>query len=286
MAEITAQSTAAHRHYDAQTTLSIENQKLAMWLYLASEVVIFSILIGGYAVFRVYRGDAVALVQDTLGIVLVTINTFILLASSYAMVMGLRAMESGNKQGFYRWIGLTALMGTICLGGQFIEYSELQHLGITLEREQFSLETPIIEETLHIEESDDSYLVEFENPNALASLKLDEVMVTPEEGEAYALGSKFENSTAQLTPEEFEVLEDHFSDTLANTTAGFGMRFYAPTAFHGLHVLVGVLWALLVLWRGSRGRYDNNTVGIEIFGLYWHFVDVVWILLFTLIYLI
>ena len=66
----------------------------------------------------------------------------------------------------------------------------------------------------------------------------------------------------------------------------FGMRFYAPTFFHGVHVLVGVLWALEVLRRGAKGRYDHNPIGIEMFGLYWHFVDVVWIMLFTLIYLV
>ncbi|MBZ0306622.1 MAG: cytochrome c oxidase subunit 3, partial [Anaerolineae bacterium] len=77
-------------------------------------------------------------------------------------------------------------------------------------------------------------------------------------------------------------------DGLENPEAfqSFGMRFYVPTAFHGAHVIAGVLWALLVLRRGSHGHYDANPVGVEIFGLYWHFVDVVWIILFTLIYLI
>ena len=285
MAQITAQPTAGH-HHDAATTLSIENQKLAMWLYLASEVVIFSILIAGYAVFRVNSGNAVAFVQDTLGVTLVTINTFILLASSFAMVMGLRAMETGNKRGFFQWIGLTAIMGTIFLGGQFTEYTELQHLGITLETAEFSLETPIFEESIRVREGEETVQIEFENIPALNSLALDEVMVTPEEGEPYALSSRFEGGEAELTHEEFELLDARFAEELADSTAGFGMRFYAPTAFHGLHVLIGVLWALLVLWRGFRGRYDHNAIGIEIFGLYWHFVDVVWILLFTLIYLI
>ena len=44
--------------------------------------------------------------------------------------------------------------------------------------------------------------------------------------------------------------------------------------------------ALEVLRRGAKGRYDSNPIGIEMFGLYWHFVEVVWIMLFTLIYLV
>jgi cytochrome c oxidase subunit III len=68
---------------------------------------------------------------------------------------------------------------------------------------------------------------------------------------------------------------------------GFGMRFYAPTAFHGAHVIVGVIWCLLVINRARKGAYNRfRYAGVEVFGLYWHFVDVVWIFLFTLIYLV
>lgn len=67
----------------------------------------------------------------------------------------------------------------------------------------------------------------------------------------------------------------------------FGSSFFVLTGFHGIHVSVGVLW-LLSLWvltlRGKIGK--ENALNVEIAGLYWHFVDVVWIVIFTLIYLI
>ncbi|HEX7049988.1 MAG TPA: cytochrome c oxidase subunit 3 [Longimicrobiales bacterium] len=67
----------------------------------------------------------------------------------------------------------------------------------------------------------------------------------------------------------------------------FGSSFYVLTGFHGAHVTVGVIW-LLALWvqalRGRLGQADALTV--EIAGLYWHFVDVVWIAIFTLVYLL
>jgi cytochrome c oxidase subunit 3 len=192
---------------EKQKQLSIANQKLAMWLYLGSEVVIFSILIGGYAIFRVNHPDNVREVHHEAGMLLVTINTFLLLSSSWAMVMGLREIQRKNRQGFLQWFGLMCALGTIFVIGQWFEYSELAANEITL---------------------------------------------------AATAG--------------------RFGD--------FGARFYAPTAFHGAHVIVGVLWGLLVMWRGYKGRYDDNPVGVEVFGLYWHFVDVVWIILFTLIYLI
>lgn len=67
----------------------------------------------------------------------------------------------------------------------------------------------------------------------------------------------------------------------------FGSSFYVLTGFHGAHVAGGVIW-LLILWvmafRGQLGIGDS--LKVEIAGLYWHFVDVVWIVIFTLVYLI
>jgi len=71
----------------------------------------------------------------------------------------------------------------------------------------------------------------------------------------------------------------------ANTDL-FGGTFYALTGFHGAHVAIGVIWVLLVALKTFRGGYNRNHLGIELAGLYWHFVDVVWIFLFTIIYLI
>lgn len=67
----------------------------------------------------------------------------------------------------------------------------------------------------------------------------------------------------------------------------FWATFFSLTAFHGLHVLAGVIY-LTCMWVGaSRGKYGSkNSTPIEIVGLYWHFVDLVWILLFTFVYLI
>lgn len=66
----------------------------------------------------------------------------------------------------------------------------------------------------------------------------------------------------------------------------FGAGFFAVTGLHGFHVFIGLIWcALTILWT-SQGRFSaQNFSRVEIFGLYWHFVDVVWIILFVLIYL-
>lgn len=67
----------------------------------------------------------------------------------------------------------------------------------------------------------------------------------------------------------------------------FGGGFYTVTGFHGFHVFIGLLWVTGLLIQATRGRFSaDNYMRVEIFGLYWHFVDVVWIILFTIIYLI
>jgi cytochrome c oxidase subunit 3 len=66
----------------------------------------------------------------------------------------------------------------------------------------------------------------------------------------------------------------------------FWTTFYSMTGFHGLHVVVGVIWLFCIWIEAIRGRYTaKNHVRVELAGLYWHFVDLVWVLLFTLVYL-
>jgi len=183
----------------------IDNLKFSVWLYLASEVVLFTLLIATYVVFRFQHPELVREAQEGMSIGLVGANTFLLLTSSWAMVRGLLAIQRQDRKGFFNWFLLMNILGTLFVALQYVEYQELAHHGITL------------------------------------------------------YGTDF---------------------------GGYGMRFYALTGFHGLHVIIGVIWGLWVMRRGMQGAYDHNWVGVEVFGLYWHFVDVVWIFLFTIIYLI
>jgi cytochrome c oxidase subunit 3 len=69
----------------------------------------------------------------------------------------------------------------------------------------------------------------------------------------------------------------------------FGSTFYAVTGFHGLHVLSGVIYLICILIGTMRGNYTKGGLSysrVELVGLFWHFVDLVWILVFTFIYLL
>jgi cytochrome c oxidase subunit 3 len=72
------------------------------------------------------------------------------------------------------------------------------------------------------------------------------------------------------------------------THNNYAAAFFVQTGFHGGHVSGGIIALAIINWKAWHGRYDDkrNTESIEMMGLYWHFVDVVWIFLFTIVYLI
>ncbi len=78
-----------------------------------------------------------------------------------------------------------------------------------------------------------------------------------------------------------------FNEGLSLSSNLFGATFFTLTGFHGMHVFVGVLWIAFVVARAFRGGVtQSNHLAVELVGLYWHFVDIVWIIIFTLVYLI
>jgi cytochrome c oxidase subunit III len=76
-------------------------------------------------------------------------------------------------------------------------------------------------------------------------------------------------------------------DNITPSVDNFGGTFYSLTCYHGLHVLSGVIYLICIFIGALRGKYGaKNSMPIEIVGLFWHFVDLVWILLFTFVYLL
>ncbi|NDJ33718.1 MAG: heme-copper oxidase subunit III, partial [Chloroflexi bacterium] len=78
-----------------------------------------------------------------------------------------------------------------------------------------------------------------------------------------------------------------FEKGITPTSDLFGTAFFVLTGFHGLHVAIGLIVLVFVMLRAFLGEFSRERfAGVETFGLYWHFVDIVWIVLFTVIYLI
>ena len=87
----------------------------------------------------------------------------------------------------------------------------------------------------------------------------------------------------------FQVYEfTHFvHEGLTISRSVFGSSFFVLTGFHGAHVTVGVIWLTILLILSLRGKLaPADALKVEIAGLYWHFVDIVWIVIFTLVYLL
>ncbi len=78
-----------------------------------------------------------------------------------------------------------------------------------------------------------------------------------------------------------------FSEGMTLGSGAFGTTYFTLTGFHGAHVFGGVLMLGVILYRGMAGQFSaKHHDAVEAVSLYWHFVDVVWILLFTILYLI
>jgi heme/copper-type cytochrome/quinol oxidase subunit 3 len=176
--------------------------KLMMWIFLASDTMFFGTLIGTYLV---YRGRSLVgpFPQDVLDIPLTTVSTFVLLMSSFLMVLALHALREDNIRYFRLWTFGVAFFGAIFLGFQVYEFAHFVDLGLTLQRNLF------------------------------------------------------------------------------------GTTFFVLTGTHGVHVTIGVIWLLSILVHSFVKPWTSkDEVYLEIAGLYWHFVDIVWIIIFTIVYLV
>jgi cytochrome c oxidase subunit 3 len=191
--EITADAQAHdHAHPD-----------LRVWgllTFLISESLMFG---GFFAAYLMVRGAASHWPPEgtEVELLLPTINTIILVSSSFVIHLGDAAIKKNDVNGLRKWYIVTALMGAVFLVGQAYEYATLG----------YGLKTNI-----------------------------------------------------------------------------FANCFYLMTGFHGLHVFIGLVLILGVLWRSRRaGHYsDHKHTGVEMAEIYWHFVDIIWIVLFALLYIL
>ena len=168
--------------------------------FLISESLMFG---GFFATYLLLRGGAEAWPPEGTEVELLvpTINTIILVSSSFVIHKGDVAIKKNDVSGLRLWYIVTAVMGSIFLAGQVYEYKTL----------------------------------------------------------GYGLATNV-----------------------------FSNCFYLMTGFHGVHVFVGLLLILGVLWRSRRDGHYSGTkhTGVEMAEIYWHFVDIIWIILFTLLYIL
>jgi heme/copper-type cytochrome/quinol oxidase subunit 3 len=207
----------------------VYSEKLGMWVFLGSEVMFFTALIGSYIILRFGNPGAFGAPGAVLNVPVTAVNTFLLICSSVTMVKAFAAASEGNLRQMRLYLLATTLIGASFVGVQAYEYLHLIHAGF--------LPSGIRE---------GSHLAERAAAGELG------------------LGS-----------------------TDPAVAGVYGSTFYTMTGFHGFHVTCGVVCMSFVTFRAFRGRYTaEDHRGVEVIGLYWHFVDLVWIILFTIVYLI
>jgi heme/copper-type cytochrome/quinol oxidase subunit 3 len=120
----------SHHHpiYDYDSGPPVERGKFAIWLFLATEVMFFSGLIGAYIVLRTAAASWPN-PEERLAVGITAFNTFVLITSSWMMVKALFAAERGDRAGILRWLGATIGGGSLFVGIQVYEYLQLAHHG-------------------------------------------------------------------------------------------------------------------------------------------------------------
>ena len=122
--------------HTAETTTGLDNRKLVMWLFLASECLFFGSLISTYLI---YRGKSLVgpYPHDVFNIPYTSVSAFVLLMSSLTMVLALAALQRGDHRGLRIWLMATALLGIVFIGGQIFEFTVFVRDGVTLSSNLF-----------------------------------------------------------------------------------------------------------------------------------------------------
>ena len=119
-----------------ETSTGIDNRKLLMWLFLASECLFFGSLIGAYLLYR-DRSVAGPYPEDLFDIPFTSVSAFILLMSSVTMVLALAAIQRGDQHGLRVWLFTTAFLGVLFVSGQAFEFTEFHREGLSLSTNLF-----------------------------------------------------------------------------------------------------------------------------------------------------
>jgi cytochrome c oxidase subunit 3 len=231
------------------TTTGLNHRKMLMWAFLGSDCMFFGSLI---ATYLVYKGKSIAgpMPEDVLTIPVTSVSTFVLLMSSMSMVMAYAALTRGSMKAFRIWLASTAIMGATFLAFQVFEFRTFANHEVIV------------------------HCAEFEAAKAAGTL----------DAEFTALERSIAERADGGCAPGVEEVEETVGLTLRTNL--FGTTFFTLTGFHGAHVTLGVVWLLSLLFYSFRGGVTPaRNLDVDLAALYWHFVDIVWIIIFTVVYL-
>jgi len=282
----------------AREDTGLYNAKVGIWLFLASEVMLFGALFSGYILLRVGAVPGTWPVH-ILNVPLGTINTLVLIISSVTVVMSWASLRMNRFDRFKIYQGITVLCAAIFMIIKSFEYyDKFTHYEVVL-KDGTVLDGHVVEKTTnyitlhHVKEI---------KPKAAAT----SATVTPpagapaaaEQGGHATAGEHADAAHADASHGERKIM---FSEVAQHESGRLKVQNWGPwhntymaiyftlTGLHALHVLGGALVIGYLLGPGSKMWFtdpERFTNRVEVSGLFWHFVDLVWIFLFPILYLL
>jgi cytochrome c oxidase subunit III len=239
-----------HHFDDAQH--QFDSGKLGIWLFLVQEILFFSALFVAYIVLRAQHPEIFEYASHYLDAKWGAINTAVLIGSSFTAAYAVRAAQLRQQRALVACLLITILCACAFLGIKYVEHTHKIHIG-TLYGTKFD---PCITPDGALLKPDDAHCQD-------ESMKVTGITDR----------SKLPVATdAQRPP--------------PNTNMFFSV-YFAMTGLHGLHVLIGVFVFVWLLVRAMKGHFTPDYYGpVDYAALYWHLVDLIWIFLFPLLYLI
>jgi len=302
----------------AHMGLPLPHGKLAIWLFLVTEIMFFTALIGVYLILRngtptasPYTWPAPHQVHliEWVG----ALNTFVLILSSLTVVLAHYAATKRDFRQATMYIGATLALGAVFLVIKGFEYKAKfdhdilpGHIGesvnaknLTLERERLNHPTGM----QYVHRVSDQ-LEKIANEAGASKEAREDCAALLKEIQGRGLAKVGEGSddqvyTKPLTPADvgdrvnglLHKYEEKGEELHLSPAIPFGNLwascYFAMTGFHALHVFGGIVVFVIILFMGLAGRLGPQHENmLELTGLYWHFVDIVWIFLFPLLYLV
>jgi cytochrome c oxidase subunit 3 len=274
-----------------------ESDSIGMWMFLVQEIMFFGGLFTVYLVFRSRYPMAFAAGSNHLDAFYGGLNTLVLIVSSLTMALAVRAAQMGQRNLQVGLLILTMIFGTVFLGVKAIEYTAKYHEGIV----------PVAGLNLKT----DKELADSDEHSGTASVPVgrqdpNESLSTAE-GERPGGHKEYKNLKGDFIWDDVSLAVQaqqggYLTDAekigyFANGEISpakfrdkvqiFFWIYFVMTGLHAVHMIIGLGLLMWLTWKAWRGTYSADYYApVEMSGLYWHFVDIVWIFLFPLLYLL
>jgi cytochrome c oxidase subunit 3 len=305
-------TTAVHEERpQAHMGLPLPTAKVAVWLFLVTEIMFFTALIGTYLILRngtprnspfEWPTPHKVHLIEWIG----ALNTFVLICSSLTVVLAHHVALQGKFKQAAQYVLATLLLGGLFLVIKAYEYnSKFQHdilpghvgevlPGMNVEREKnfgpvgMQYVERVRQQLTHITEHVTAENLSQQPAHVQDCYNLLQAMAP---GKYEDGGYKSPPSPGEVGKMVNDLLDKHGDAVHLTPAIPFGNLwascYFAMTGFHALHVFGGiVVFAIILIIAMTRGLGPQHAGMLEMTGLYWHFVDIVWIFLFPLLYLI